>query len=377
MRAVSAALDMEYAMCRLSPLTHSGGSGLNDGSIGNKLIVECRMFCDLTIGTSLGFCIMIVPWSPYSVLIKPNGTAAGVQMTVDGVAISQGVNGNNPNFGWIPACITQGVNQANVGVLAGGIMTAGAQMRLVSQSWKLIPTSTANSISGLITVSSSSIGLTNQGENNNIVTTSAYSDDSTVLFTNAAQSVTSYYANFFSPMSQAPAGTTMKCRPESVCHGVLRHKSKTYAYQDIEQSTVLVTSSNGTFANFIGGAPISSTNPGLNFYDKDWESIIILGTTQTAGNSFQLEVSQCFEIEVSMGSPFVPFAKQPGRNNEVTAKLCDEYLSTAPVMLSGQESHFKNFLNFVSGAAPLIGSALGPIGATVGGLAGSLAKLLL
>jgi hypothetical protein len=165
---------------------------------------------------------------------------------------------------------------------------------------------------------------------------------------------------------------TVQCRPEDTCHGTLKHRSKTYNFRDTF-GLAYNTQVPGVNANFIAG--VSSNNSGLQFWDNDWESLLIVGSSLTATTTFRLEYVQCFEVIPSLGSNSVPLSRQPGKNNELSATLVDAFLERAPVSMPANKSYVLEFLKFARDAAPLIGSAFGPQGAAVGALVASVAGL--
>jgi hypothetical protein len=303
---------------------------------------------------------MILPWAPYPILLKPNSTAAGVQLTCDGVAISQGVNGANFSSAWYGGGFTQGLIGNAAGVVATGILDRAANVRLISQAWKLSPTSTANSISGMLAVSPTAVSISDQGDIAPGVVTYFVGDSSTVAYTSTTTQTSNFAYMSVSAANYTP--TTIQSRPEEVMHGVLKHKNRDYKFQQNANPLPMLTSAVNPTSTLLGNVTAVGTgNTVINFYDNDWEAVQIVGSSMTNGNSFRLEIAQCFEIELQANSTNIMLAKQPGRNNQATSVLVDAYLEKQPVALPAKQSFMDGFASFARNAIPMAGNAIGSL----------------
>lgn len=373
-RRIATILDMDYLRCRLDPLNHSGGNGLNDGSASKKVVFDCRTFGDFTVdAASQQFIIKIVPWMPYPALIKTGSGATPNGFTVNGTNYAAG--DSDMSARWIPLCVTQ-----NAGSVAPAftplIPFAGGTYRLISMAWKLIYTGSAASCSGILTVKESPITVNSRGLNISTQTLQQYGGGVPVA-TYGVNSVP--IATVTSTTAIATLTTdTHECRPEVGCTGVLRHINNIYSSHAIKNVTELPVAYNNdgtTGAPSFIAAPAATTSYGsICFYDNDYTPIEISG--RSVSGSFRLELVQCFEVVPAISSTAILVAKAPGKDNRLSQELADQYLARAPVSIPVGTSHYQRFMQSIANHAGSLGSAFGPYGMAIGTGISTLASAL-
>jgi len=355
------ALDHRLLACRLDPLGRSSSGGLSDGSGVPRIVYHYNQISDFSIGSSGGFIIKIMPTFPYSAFIKPNSTAAGVQITVGGVTVAQGANGINFDFGWVPMMINSGAPTSAPG-LAMNTATNFSAARILSMGWKLTYTGTAAACSGIICVRSDPTVMSEDATNVNPISYLDFNTGITVFTFPGSSGHDVVFSSGTKPSVYTPE--SQQCRPEVGCHGTIRHNAREYSYKPAFGTWAIMRSSG---VNTSSWYTVSSVNDGaINFCDPDFDSVDIVGTSIAPNASYRLETTICMEQLMPNTSVFVPFLTKPGPDNSATMKIADAYLANAPVSIPATESHFRRFMDAIAAGAPALGSVFGAQGMAVG-----------
>lgn len=364
-------LDVGYARCRLNPFNAGTSMGIPDSNAERKLVFDHRGTADFSVNGNAS--IIILPTLPFGACIKPDSSAASI-IVVDGDTITQSTTNNQP-WSWVPMAFYNDVISTNNTQINSTIIGTNAisnRSRIAGVGFRLLPTSPAVDISGIIEIVDSELAV-EQAQFNNVSVIATNASEGTQTTWNQATMNIMQIDMTSAERYQTTVAKTVQMRPEMMPQGVLKHAGP-YLWQTTdEQPTMAVSSIDTTKSFFTYGTGTKSTTFG-NVYNWDSSfSVKRIRITTPKVVSFRLEVIACVEYIIANNTPYARLATAKPKVDTVSVGIVDTALASMPAAVSPSQNEgvVNKLLRAVSVAAPIAGSLFGPAGAAIGaGVAG-------
>lgn len=359
---VTQLMDVAYARCRLDPFNAGPSMGIPDSNASNKLVFDHRSVEDFTVSNG-SVSIIIAPTTPNGSYFKPDAAAGGV-LTL-GTSITQASTfGNTEN--WIPGNYYQDIlspSNTPMDPRNNAPHPISNKVRLVGVGWRLITTSPASNVNGIVEVITSDCANDSR-EINSVALQQLTANDANGLIY-AVGAVDNFYVNFdASSRYQATTSKTVQLRPEMQPQGVLKH-SGPYLWETIHESPILpiVGSSNRVFVSERTGVGYG----GLYQWDSAF-SITRLRINCGNACTFRLETVACVEYVIAPNSPFSRLALPKTKVDSRSVELVDAAIANMPAAATPTQttSFLSKLFSAVSKSAGSVGAMFGPLGATIG-----------
>jgi len=373
-------LDVGYARCRLDPFNAGTSMGIPDSNAERKLVFDHRGVSDIIINGSAS--ILITPTLPFGGCIKPDSTTTNT-VYVDGESINQATT-SGLSYNWVPlAWYNDIVPITNPTLVPSSIGTnpISNKCRLAGVGFRIIPTSPAVQIGGIIEIVDSELAVEHT-QINSVAFTQSNSNEGSPQ-TQAIGTVNTMQVDMSqAERVQATVTKTVQMRPETMPQGVLKHAGQ-YLWTTIDENPVTAISStepNKAFHSF-GAGPKSGTFGCIYLWESNFSVKRIRITTPSA-LAFRLEVIACVEYIISPTTPYARLATVKPKVDTTSVNIVDSALASMPAAVTPNQnlSIVSKLLNLVSKTAPIAGAAFGPsgiaIGSGVAGLTDAIANIL-
>jgi len=348
----------EYASCSLDPFSTPGGVMIPDGSTGKRIVIDHRMYMDVTPANgSNSFTFKVLPIMPCPVIFKPLVSSTG-SLNIGGISYTQATLGAMTDQAWIvpriyPEYSPMLTNLPNsfATITPDPPLYDCTKARFVSIAYRVYYTGPANNASGLITVSGSSIGVNRMGNAEAIRVWDAQTDSVSSVYP-ASELVTNRLAIGATSALNVLTSDTVMHRPEVGAYGHLKHLSPTHDFVPYYNNPLLLVSSD---ADFESTSPVAYLcvnggyfGGGINLIDDGWSSQDVVITYPTTTNiSYRIEVISCVEYMINPTSSVARFAKDPPRANQSQLTKVNTALKNMPVAspLTGGNMYLERPLN--------------------------------
>lgn len=360
-------MDMPYARCRLNPFNSGPSMGLPDSNAVNKLVFDHRSVQDFAVNGNAS--LLILPCLPFGAAIKPDGGTAAV-ISIGGSSVTQAGTFNLPlswiPINWYPDTISTGV--PNVSPLLQSVPPVSNKLRLVGVAFRLICTSPAVNINGIIECVDSELAVGQTEDNTNPITMTNCNEAAPSVFAPGTVSVRTVSMSTLERTQQA-IHRTVQMRPETMPQGVLKHNGPYLWSNSAESAVVTVPSQDLGSAFFTLGAGVDSGKYGAVYLWDEAFSVkrIRISTNQPVG--FRLETIACLEYVIAPTNPFARIATPKVKVDTRSVEIVDAALGNMPAMMtpSANEAFINRLFRTVSKTASSVGNAFGPTGAAIGG----------
>lgn len=373
-------LDIAYARCRLDPFNAGPSMGIPDSNAEHKLVFDHRGVSDITING--GASILIAPTLPFGACIKPDsGTINAI--TVDGEGVTQATT-NSFSHNWIPIAWYNDLippGNTNLTSTSVGANPISNKYRIAGIGFRLIPTSPAVEIAGVVEIVDSELAVEHTQVNTVAAVQNNASDGSPISYT--AGTVNSLQVCLTTQERiQATVSRTVQMRPESMPQGVLKHAGQYLWMTSDENPLVPLSSVDPTKAFFTFGAgPRSATYGAIFGWDSSF-SVKRIRITTPRPVTFRLEVIACVEYIIPSTTPYARLATARHKVDNTSVNIVDSAIATMPAAVTPNQnvSVINKLLRVVSTVAPAAGAVFGPsgmaIGAGVAGITDAIANIL-
>lgn len=361
-----AILDIPYARCRLDPFNSGPSMGLPDSNAIRKLVFDHRAAQDFVVNGSAS--ILILPILPFGAAIKPDTTTAGT-ITINGSAVTQATSAAI-NYRWIPICYypdTIPTDNDNMNPSNTSTHPISSRLRIVGVAYRLVTTSPATSVAGIIQVVSAELPTEMPQVNPIAIETTDPNEGGSVVF--AANTVDALMVDTnLSERFQAIVPGTVQMRPEQQPQGVLRHAGP-YMWGTMHESPYLPISgqSNGQAFFTHGGGENVGKYGAVSYWDSTFNATRLRITTPSSV-AFRLETVVCVEYVMNANSPFARIATPPVKVDTRSVEAVDIAVAKMPAAVTPQQNQnfIQKFIRSVAAAAPIAGMAFGPTGGAIG-----------
>jgi len=364
-------LDMGYARCRLDPFNAGTSMGIPDSNAERKLVFDHRGVSDIVVNGSAS--ILITPTLPFGGCIKPDSSTANT-ISIDGEGITQATT-NGLSYSWIPLCWYNDIVPTTNPTLVPGSIGANPisnKCRLAGIGFRLIPTSPAVDIGGIVEVVDSELAVEHT-QINSVGATQTNASEGNPQVSGQGTINTMQVDMLQQERVQATVTKTVQMRPETMPQGVLKHAGQ-YLWQTIDENPVMAISSVEPLRAFhtFGAGPKAGTFGCLYLWDSSFSVKRIRITTPKAV-SFRLEIIACVEYVISPSTPFARLATIKPKVDTISVDIVDSAIASMPAAVTPNQnlSVINKLLSVVAKTAPIAGSVFGPTGMAIGsGVAG-------
>jgi len=311
----------EYMHCRINPFQSSGLLGIPDLSDQPRVVVDHRLICNFTTGDSGGFNIVVMPWLPHPLLVRPL-VFGDTTWLFDGVhPILNGGVVNLPQYYFAPATFNEWANQTvNREATPAFIDTVNIpydskRFRFVTIGAKIIYTGSTLANAGTILVNDGNFTIEMTQTNNELFHVfEAGINDQVDYGVDEIMVQTFNFDQNFNVRSNSSLNTPMN----TGAYMLLKNQAADHPWHPIASGLTFptwvglndycnMTSNQQDMLAFgkVSGYPcVQAVDP--NFCPK---LISIQGLPQ--GSPFQIELVYCVEYAIDPTSNIVSLAKQP------------------------------------------------------------------
>lgn len=297
-----------YVQCRSDPFNGHGGSAIPDGQNSNFVVSDSFSINNIS-PSAAGQTIVIQTLNCLPALAMIGSLS---NFTVDSqlvTALSSFVPSTTATTTWYPLSIPP----SYAGIGSPGSTFAdpynSTTARMISLGYRLIYTGPATTCAGVITVTPNPVSWT-PGGISAIGSLGIVDANSAGVAGAALTAGIPFLSGDFTinPTALTRASTTF--RPEQGCYIVAPHKSTVYKNQQTYPNPFAPI---GGFNTAIGATNMPcllrqnpTVNPGIVWFDNDWQTFQIVISGVNADASYRLETVCCMEYNPAVSSVFYP-----------------------------------------------------------------------
>jgi len=374
-----------YIRCRMDPFHSMGSPGIPDSATVRRVVVDHRAYADFTLPTGGSLYLKTLPSTAIPLLSK--GTNP---YTINGVTYTTTLP-TFPQITWLPSISypewTTLLNTINPGASPAGSNPPqlfdpylSARFRIVTQAVRIIYTGQASTCSGIMSMSADTVAISRPPSVNEYpVAVTSYDASGAATTIDWAVDTINTAKLMVNPNFSADTPSTVMSRPETGALILVKHAAPDFDWVAMPNYGIVYEgynpSSPATATSFIAEVTNISNYGMIGGLDPGWESVNINISGAAAGASFRVECVTCVEYEPTTSSTVSAFAKIPISTNEAAVKAVDAVSKTIPTSLpvgTNLNPWVRMAINAAATAAPIMGSAYGPVGTSVGGLAGTV-----
>jgi len=315
-------INTNYAVSRINPFGTDRALPLPDIGSAKRLVFNHRAVTDFQVNGTVSICI--IPSIPWGAIAKPDTATAGV-LIINGVAVTQPTS-SATSRNWIQLARFNDLTPTSNPLMDPRILTPppiSNKYRITSVGWRLVCTSPALSIGGVIEVVDCEQTIYDPNPNNLAITTQTQNDVAGTTF--AANTITVQEHNFSAvDRYQATTDKTVQLRPEMNPTGVLKH-SGPYLWKTIDEYPIMPLTAEGA-PLFVDFAPV--------FFATyfGWDSGFNVARLRIYGAnvSYRLEVITTIEYVINPNSPFSRVIGPQITVDEAALALADLSVSQVP-----------------------------------------------
>lgn len=324
-----------YMHCRLNPFASSGSLGIPDNSNQPRVVVDHRLICNFTAGSSGGFYIAVMPWLPHPLLVRPS-TMNDPSWLFNGyhpVAHNGALTGDNYYFApatfteWATNSVTRNNTPDNLDTVS--IPYQSRRFRFVTIGARIIYTGSTMVNSGTLLINDGSF---NVGANlMNTVPFTVLNAGTTDLTTYALNEI-QMRSLTFSPSFNTRSNSSYNGPLRTGGYSLLVNQASDHPWRGIDSALTFVSSpSIANYSIIVSNVSDPLASGIVNGYacvqgfDDQFCPKLISVQNMSPGASFQLELVYCVEYAIDPQSSVSSLAKQPPSKPEEVMRV-DSYL---------------------------------------------------
>lgn len=362
----------QYMHCRMNPFQSSGLLGIPDLADQPRVVVDHRLICNFTVGTSGGFNIAIMPWLPHPLLVQPlvmndaTWLYNGVHPTANNSAL-------NTAYYFAPATFKEWANQAvfrrnqQFDIDSVDVPYSSSRFRFVTIGAKLIYTGSTLNNAGTILVNDG--GFTSEQVERNNQEFNVLTSASAGIITYTADEVSQTMINF-TPVFDVRSNSSLNTPIKTGSYMLLKNQASDHPWLPIMKTlnfpTGMSSSGLSDYCNMIANVddPLATGlvygYPCLQAWDSHFCPKLISINGVAPGTPFQIELVYCVEYAIDPSSSIVSLAKQPIPDPK-GVQMVDQMLRDQPGNLPLGNEIVKTIGTTISDSVGAIATAFSPV----------------
>lgn len=338
--AVMSAEAKNYMHCRLDPFSTTGLIGIPDLSDQPRVVVDHRLICNFTVGTSGGFNIAVMPWLPHPLLVRPL-TMNDATWLYDGVHPTS----NNsplgfPSYYFAPATFREWSNQTvyrnatTADIDSIDVPYQSKRFRFVTIGARVIYTGSTMLNAGTMLVNDGSFAVETTQNNNAIFNVFTSSTSGLVTYDPDEVFVTQYT---FNPEFTVRSNSSLNVPIKEGGFLLLKNQAPDHPWHEIRSGLNFPTwQASNDYCNVIANVadPLATGKvyayPIVQAEDPNFCPKLISIQGLASGTPFQLELVYCVEYAIDSSSSISSLAKQPPRADPIGVQRVDAMVRSQP-----------------------------------------------
>lgn len=357
-----------YMHCRMDPFQSSGALGIPDLSDQMRVVVDHRLVCNFTVGTSGGFNIAVMPWLPHPLLVQPLDMN-DPSWLYNGVHPTGNNSFLNPGYYFAPATFKEWYdqqvfrNEAEYDLDTVSPLYQSKRFRFVTIGCKIIYTGSTMLNAGTVLVNDGSFNMQQPERNNSTFTIGTAATSGVVAYT--ADEITASLF-LFKPDYTVRSNSSLNTPIKTGAYLLLKNQQPDHPWLPLYSPLNFPTEPGiSDYGSIIAAVPNPLSDlrayafPCVQAWDSGFAPKLISIQGMSTGSPFQLELVYCVEYAIDPSSTIVSLAKQPPTDVKGVNQV-DEIMKQHPSNVPLGNEIVQTIGTTVSDAVSGIASAFSP-----------------